>query len=294
VRVLITGANGQVGRELLRAAWPNDTTVAGFTSTQLDITDPASIASVIADLAPDVIVNAAAYTNVDRAEDEPDRAMLVNSTAVGHLSAAADTGGALLVHISTDYVFDGAKEGWYNEDDVIAPVGVYGSSKAAGEVAALGAERSLVLRTAWVYGALGSNFVTTMLRLAAERDELGVVADQFGCPTSAADLAATIVALVELEATTSLSHRLFHVAAPDDTSWHGFAQEIFEISAAGFGGKCNQLTTADYPTKATRPANSRLATDRLTAMLGQPLPSWRDSLSLVVSELEANAASGTD
>ncbi len=288
MKVVVTGANGQLGRELMRARWPRGTELVGWSSSELDITRADVVRARFEEIGPDVIVNAAAYTKVDLAEDEPDRARSVNATAVGNLATAADASDALLIHVSTDYVFDGSKEGWYVEDDPIAPLGVYGATKADGEKEALAARRSLVLRTAWVYGALGSNFVTTMLRLGAERDELGVVADQWGCPTSAADIAHAIVELVTIERSGGLEHRLFHVAAPDDTSWHRFATTIFELSSAGFSGSCNPLTTAEYPTRARRPANSRLATDRLAETLGHRLPPWRASLAAVISELEAS------
>ncbi len=287
--VVITGANGQVGRELMRAEWPSDVTVVGLTSSELDITDSAAVEATIDAIAPAVIVNAAAYTAVDKAEDDEERATAVNGHAVDHLAAAADRSGALLVHYSTDYVFDGSKDGWYVEGDPLNPIGAYGRSKAHGEAAAASTARHLVLRTAWVYGALGNNFVTTMLRLASERDELGVVADQFGCPTSAADIAAATVDLVAHEAASSAAG-VVHVASPDDADWHTFAMAVFDTSANGFSGVCKQLTTAEYPTKAVRPANSRLATDRLNSLIGRQLPSWRTSLSTVVAELESKQA----
>ena len=287
--VLVTGANGQLGRELLRATWPADTSVAGFTSSELDITDADAVASTIAnaaaDLAPVTIVNAAAYTAVDAAEDDEERATAVNSAGVTNLATVANEIDALFIHYSTDYVFDGSKQGWYVEDDPVCPIGAYGRSKAAGEIAATDAERHLILRTAWVYGALGSNFVTTMLRLASERDELGVVADQFGCPTSAADIAAATVDLVAAHERQGASG-VVHVAAPDDADWHTFAMAVFDASSAGFDGVCKRLTTAEYPTKAARPANSRLATDRLETLIGRRLPCWSTSLRGVVAELE--------
>lgn len=288
MRVLVTGAAGQVGRELLRAGWPAGTEVTGRASGDLDITDAAAVDVAVDDLVPGVIVNAAAYTAVDAAEDDEARATAVNADGVANLAAAADRVGAFLVHISTDYVFDGSKDAPYVEDDTLAPIGAYGRSKAAGEAAALAAGDSVVLRTAWVYGALGNNFVTTMLRLAGERDTLGVVGDQVGSPTSAADIASTIVELVARHADGPLPERVYHLAAPDTATWYEFALATFEASAAGFDGVCNELTTDQYPTKATRPANSRLDTSRLTALLGHPLPSWRTSLPTVVAELEAD------
>lgn len=285
--VLITGANGQLGRELQRAAWPVDTSVVALGSGELDITDAAAVSDTVERVEPIVVVNAAAYTAVDTAEDDEERATLVNGTAVSHLATAANRAGAGLVHVSTDYVFDGSKTGWYVEDDPLAPIGAYGRSKAAGETAALEADRSVVLRTAWVYGALGSNFVTTMLRLAAERDTLGVVDDQFGCPTATADIATAIVAITDSFAGGQAPpERIYHACSPDDATWHEFAMAIFEHSTRGFDGVCNKLTTEQYPTKATRPPNSRLDSARLRQQFGVTLPSWRDSLPLVINELE--------
>ncbi|MEL7156709.1 MAG: dTDP-4-dehydrorhamnose reductase, partial [Actinomycetota bacterium] len=221
ITVLVTGADGQVGRELQRTPWAAGVDLRAHGSGALDITDPSAVAAAVEATAPDVIVNAAAYTAVDRAEDEPARAFAVNGEGVAHLAAAADQVGALLVHLSTDYVFDGAKAGRYVEADPVHPLGVYGRSKVAGEEAAALAGRSITLRTSWVYGALGGNFVATMLRLALERDELGVVDDQYGCPTSAADLALAIGTVIERSVddrgdARPLPAPLYHLAAPDD------------------------------------------------------------------------------
>ncbi len=284
MHIVVTGANGQVGRELLRATWPAGTTVTGLTSAELDITDEAAVSAGLGDLAPDVVVNAAAFTAVDTAEDEEERATEVNATAVGNLATWINAAGALLVHYSTDYVFDGSNPDWYDEDDSPAPIGAYGRSKLAGEQAAATADRHMILRTAWVYGALGSNFVTTMLRLAATRDELGVVDDQVGCPTAAIDIAA---ATVDLISTTPEPHGIINVASPDQATWHEVAMATFEASKAGFDGTCKKLRTAEYPTKAVRPPNSRLSTDRLESLIGRRLPSWKESLPRVVAELES-------
>lgn len=286
--VLITGANGQVGRELQRASWPTGWRVTGLGSSDLDITNRNDVDRIIDELKPSVVVNAAAYTAVDAAETDEERATAVNSAGVANLAEALNRHDGLLIHVSTDYVFDGTKTGRYLESDPVAPVGAYGRSKAAGEQAAALANHSVTLRTAWVYGALGSNFVTTMLRLAQEREQIGVVDDQVGCPTSAADIAATSVAL----ATTWLANRtlpsaLYHVASPDTGSWFEVAREVFDSSNHGFGGELRALTTEEYPTAAVRPANSTLDTSRLKNELGIELPPWRDSLRAVVQELEA-------
>lgn len=298
VKVAVTGDGGQVGRELNRADWllplteagMSDAEVVGFDVAELDITDRHAVLAVMARERPDVIVNAAAYTAVDRAEDEPEQAMAVNATAVGHLAEAANRCDAMLIHISTDYVFDGSKDGWYVETDSANPLGVYGRTKLAGEQQALQADRSMVLRTAWVYGALGSNFVTTMLRLARERDEIGVVADQIGCPTAAADIAATIVKLVAAThgGRDHPANRLYHLASPTAVSWFDLAKAVFAASRSGYGGVCRPLTTAQYPTRATRPANSRLDCTRLASDFGIELPPLEQSLKSVVAELESN------
>lgn len=287
--VLVTGAAGQLGTELQRALWPDGMSIVALTSAELDIANRGAVLATVTRLRPSVVVNAAAYTAVDKAEDEEDRALLVNSTAVGFLAEAANAVGALLIHVSTDYVFDGSKPGWYHEDDPLVPIGAYGRTKAAGEAAALTAGKSMVLRTAWVYSAHGSNFVKTMLRLARDRRELGVVADQIGCPTSAADIAGAIVELVRIHRDVPEADlpRVLHVAAPDDASWHQFAMAIFELAGVDDGLTVRQLTTAEYPTRALRPANSRLDTKRLGTLLGRTLPPWRTSLAAVVEELTA-------
>jgi dTDP-4-dehydrorhamnose reductase len=298
LRVVVSGAVGQLGRELQRADWAGSSTAVGhrcvspvgFDLAELDITDRHAVLAVIGRERPDVIVNAAGYTAVDRAEDEPEQAMAVNATAVGHLAEVADRCDAMLIHISTDYVFDGTKDGWYTETDRADPLGVYGWSKLVGEERALEADRSIVLRTAWMYGALGSNFVTTMLRLARERDEIGVVADQVGCPTAAADLAAAIVRLVmATDGGRSMPpHRLYHLASPTAMSWFDLANAVFAVSGHGYGGICRPLTTDQYPTRARRPANSRLDSGLAARELGFELPPFDQSLKSVVAELESD------
>ena len=225
MRVLVTGSSGQVGRELGRTSWEPDVELKLADRAALDITNFDQVAAA-AEFRPDVIVNAAAYTAVDRAEEEPDRAMAVNAVGVGHLATIAEDLDATLIHLSTDYVFDGTKEGWYTEDDEPAPQCVYGLTKRAGELAALRAPKSIVVRTSWVFGALQPNFVITMRRLATERDEFGVVADQFGCPTAASDIAAAIARIV---ATGAQHTGIFHVAAPDDASWWDLASEAIAL-----------------------------------------------------------------
>ncbi len=289
LRIVVTGANGQVGQELQRVPWPEGTTIRALSSNDLDITDSTSTSRLLTELDPTVIVNAAAYTAVDAAESDEDRATLVNATGVANLATASNRCGAFLIHISTDYVFDGTKTSWYVETDPLNPVGAYGRSKAKGEAHMTLADDSVTLRTAWVYGALGSNFVTTMLRLASERNQIGVVADQVGCPTAATDIARAIVEIVEVhQLQGSLPSRLYHLAAPDQASWFEVAEAVFEASAFGFNGELSALTTEEYPTAALRPANSRLDSTLIYQELGIRLPSWRDSLALVIRELEEN------
>jgi dTDP-4-dehydrorhamnose reductase len=285
-RVLVTGANGQLGRELERARWPASFEVRPFSRAQLDITRAQAVSELVEQLRPALIVNAAAYTAVDRAEDDSAGAFAVNSTAVAHLAGAAERCRARLLHVSTDYVFDGTRDGWYVEADPINPLGVYGRSKAEGERAALAYPGSTVVRTAWVYGALGPNFVTTMLRLARERKVIGVVADQMGCPTSAKDLAAALVQIGQVALEATLEPRLFHLASPASATWHELAAAVFSASRHGFAGEFRTLTTAEYPTRAKRPANSRLDTTLIHATLGIRLADWHDSVVDVVRELE--------
>lgn len=289
MRVLVTGAGGQLGTELARAAWPATTDLVALTSRELDITKKGQLGAAFDTHTPDIVINTAAYTAVDLAESDEATAMAVNADAVDLLAKRCDDAGAFLVHLSTDYVFDGTASGWYLETDPVNPSSAYGRSKAAGEAACLsGTERSLVVRTSWVYGAHGPNFVATMLRLARERDELGVVADQVGCPTATSDLAAALIDLATLiDANAGAEHRIVHVAAPDATTWFELATAALATSKLRYAGTITPLTTEQYPTAAARPANSRLDTGRLHAMIGRRLPPWRDTLPSVVGDIES-------
>ena len=279
--VLVSGGNGQVGRsiaDLVAAGRVGDLDVVVADRSKLDITDRASIDAAMTATNPDVVINAAAYTAVDAAEDDEAAAMAANADAVASLADACDAHDARLLHLSTDYVFDGTKDGWYVETDPIAPLGVYGRSKAAGEAAARTCADHLVLRTAWVYAAHGHNFVKTMLRLGAERNALRVVADQVGCPSSAHDIAEALIGL----ATTDLTGT-FHLAGGAEASWHEFAEAIF--AHAGFDVAVEAIGTVDYPTPAPRPANSRLDSTALADATGVRLPGWRDSLPGVIDAI---------
>ena len=291
MRIAVTGREGQVARALLERGAAAGHEIVAVGRPKLDLRDtPEGIARALATAEPDAIVSAAAFTAVDKAEDERELAFAINARGAGHVAEAARRFGIPLVHLSTDYVFDGSKPGPYSEDDPTGPAGVYGSSKLAGEEAVLQAhDNAAILRTAWVYSPFGANFVRTMLRLAGDRDEISVVADQRGNPTSAHDIAGGILAVVEglAESTNPERRGIFHMAGEGDASWAEFATAIFAASAAAGGpsARVKPISTADYPTKAARPANSRLDCSRLAAIHGVRLPDWRGSLERVVSRL---------
>lgn len=289
-RILVVGRTGQLGTALATAlpatTWPHSLMEA----PELDLTDPVSIAAAVATTQPELVINAAAYTAVDAAENNVELAHAINATGPGLLAEAAHGAGAAIIHISTDYVFDGSRGPW-RENDPTSPLGVYGASKLAGEQAVAAANpRHAIIRTAWVCSATGQNFVKTMLRLAETRDELRVVADQQGAPTFADDLAAAIIAMApRIVAGQGLG--LFHLSGAPATTWHGFAEAIF-AEAARHGRKAplvHPITTADYPTPARRPADSRLDCDRITAVHGVQPADWRQSLARTVAELLAPA-----
>lgn len=295
MRILLFGANGQVGTELRRSLAPLGEVVAttrtgtfedGSVCELADFDVPASLPALIERVAPDIVVNAAAYTAVDRAETDRDAAFRANAEAPARIAAACAMRGSRLIHYSTDYVFDGRGTRPYREDDPVAPLGVYGESKRAGEVAIVeaGADH-LILRTAWVYAAHGKNFLRTMLRLAAERDALRVVADQTGTPTSAA-LIADVTALALAKPGIS---GIRHLTASGQTTWHGFAAAI--VAGAHARGLLPRavpvapIATADYPTPAARPAYSVLDTARLQSDLQTSFAAWGDTLSATLDAL---------
>ena len=288
--LLVFGAAGQVGQELLAIANARGLGATGVTRAEADIRDTASVTAMIARHNPRLVVNAAAYTAVDKAESEPDLANAVNREAAGTIAAAAAAHGTPVLHLSTDYVFDGSKQGPYDEDDLIAPLGVYGRTKAAGEAAVRNAApRHIILRTAWVYGAYRANFLKTMLKLAAERDRLRVVADQHGCPTATADIAEAILAVDRaLKADRSVAGT-FHFAGTGSASWREFAEAIVTAQAAYTGKRppVDAITTLDYPTPARRPANSELNSDRFAQRFGYRAEQWRTRTVAVVAELLA-------
>ena len=286
--ILLFGANGQLGSKL-KSLLATRGTVRAVGHAELDLRDLRTLRTLIVETNPELIVNAAAYTAVDAAESDAESTQLVNAEAPRVMAEVARERNALFVHYSTDYVFDGTAHAAYTEESPVSPLGVYGASKFAGEqaVAASGAAH-LILRTAWLYSNRGKNFLNTMLRLAAERDELRVVNDQTGCPTYA-DLvaAASLQMLDDMYVNGQLRTErcgLYHVACQGETTWWGFAQRIIEL--AGFGERVRVLpiTTADYPTPAKRPAYSVLSTDKLERVFGIRLPHWEEGLKRCLAE----------
>ncbi len=301
MKILLTGKNGQVGFELQRALAPLGEIVA-VDQVDCNLADADAIRRLVDTVRPDVIVNPAAHTAVDKAESEPALAQAINGVAPGVFGEEAAKLGALVVHYSTDYVFEGSKDSAYTEDDVPNPQSVYGKTKLAGELAlAASGARHLIFRTSWVFGAHGVNFAKTMLRLAAERQGLKVVADQFGAPTSAAliaDVTAQILGqyaqgrrLASADFPASFPLGLYHLVAAGRTNWHEYAQAV--VMAAQAAGKqlrmgptdVQAITTVDYPLPAPRPANSCLDTTRLRDTFGLCLPDWRQGLQHVLTQL---------
>ena len=295
MRVLILGGNGQVAFELRRAAWPAGTSPTIAARPDFDMARPESLEPVLAAATPEVVINATAHTAVDKAESEPGLAFAVNRDGPARLAELCAGRGIPLLHISTDYVFAGTGEAPHSEDDPTAPLGVYGASKAAGEVAIRAAlPRHLILRTSWVYGAHGANFVKTMLRLGAERDELRVVSDQHGSPTAAADIADTLVRLAGRAAADDAAWGTYHYAGAGFTTWHGLAEYIFQAQERRTGRRPRlvPIATSDYPTPARRPANSRLDCSRIGQAFGVVCRPWREGVDRVLAELAASRFPG--
>lgn len=287
-RILVTGTNGQVGFELTRSlALLGD--VFALTRTELDLSDVAAIATKLDEVQPDIIVNPAAYTAVDKAESDAQTAQAINATAPAAMAEWAAAHNALIVHYSTDYVFEGTGDTPYTEDAPVAPQSVYGNTKLSGEIAVKTAPRHIIIRTSWVFGAHGQNFLKTMLRLMQTRDTLNVVNDQIGAPTSAAliaDVTAHIVSdyLRSKDKATYHGYGTYHLAASDYTSWHGYAQYIatiaeaadieLKVKAAQIGG----IPSSAYPTPAQRPANSRLDCSKIETSFGIKIPHWHEGV----------------
>lgn len=283
--ILVTGGQGQIGLELARQAWPEDVHIHYPTRETCDIGSADSLLTYVRSYPFEAIINCAAYTAVDKAEEERDLAFRINGEAPGWL---ADTG-ITLIHVSTDYVFDGSKDGYYEETDPVAPLGVYGASKLEGERAVrAGQSRALILRTAWVISAQRNNFLKTMLRIGAANATLRVVDDQRGCPTSAADIAGALrtIALRMIDDPAAPSG-IYHFVNAGEATWCELAREIFRLSgvAGGPSPAVEAIATADYPTPARRPANSRLSTSKIAADYGIRPRDWRAAVRDIIDEL---------
>jgi dTDP-4-dehydrorhamnose reductase len=286
MRILVLGQKGQVAQSLLEATNSASLTLGAFGRPELDVRDRATIDKAIRLFDPDILVNAAAFTAVDQAEREAEIAFAINRDGARHAAQAAGTAGIPIIHISTDYVFDGKSPSPYREDDVTAPLNVYGRSKLEGEYAVAEATSNfLILRTSWVYSPFGHNFLKSMLRLA-EGGTVRVVDDQIGCPTSASDIAEAILDLCASWSTVRPTG-VFHLAATGETSWFGFARHIFVLSAKHGGPTTvvQPIKTAEYPTAAIRPANSRLDCTRLRDATGISLPHWHEASNRCVARL---------
>ncbi|MBW9079583.1 dTDP-4-dehydrorhamnose reductase [Rhizobium pusense] len=289
MRLAVTGKSGQVV-SALQALASNELEIVSLGRPELDLSQPETVSKALRDAKPDVVISAAAYTAVDKAESEPEVAFAVNRDGAKAVAQAAKELGVPVIHISTDYVFDGTKATAYLESDPTGPSSIYGHSKLEGEKAVAESNPDhAILRTAWVYSEYGNNFVKTMLKLGETRDEISVVSDQFGCPSSANDIAIAIVEIAKrLSGDPSPRLRgVFHLAGTGETNWADFARQIFAFSAEN-GGKpvvVNDITTAQYPTPARRPANSRLDCGKLEEIFGIRLPNWQTSTRSVVTAL---------
>lgn len=285
MKILITGANGQLGRELQRAV-PASWSVVAVNSIDCDITNHAAVARLIEQVRPDAVVNCAAYTAVDRAESEREKADAVNWFAVENLARVAKAADVALVHISTDYVFDGTSRTPYRESDPTAPINHYGEGKLRGEQAIVASDcRGVIIRTQWLYSPEGKNFVKTMLRLAEQQREVRVVADQYGSPTAADDLATAIVKILpEVVADRTLRGEAFHFASAGKATWCEFAEEIFRLAECDC--RAVAITTDDYPTAARRPRYSVLDCSKIRDRFGVVAPDWRESLQRNIERIK--------
>ncbi|MED3897051.1 dTDP-4-dehydrorhamnose reductase [Priestia aryabhattai] len=272
-KVLITGANGQLGKELVELFTAKGFEVYGFGRDKMDITNQAQVQEVISTLKPNIVLHSAAHTQVDLAESEPDQAFLINAYGTRNVAVAAEAVGAKLVYVSTDYVFDGTTDEPYNEFSPTSPLGVYGKSKLAGEQFVRDLHSNFfIVRTSWVYGKHGANFVKTMLKLGQERKELSVVADQIGCPTYTLDLAHAILELVDTQ-----KYGVYHISNSGSCSWYEFAKEIFKVSDMEV--QVNPCTTANFPRPAARPANSVFEHMSIKLNNFTSIRHWREALS---------------
>jgi dTDP-4-dehydrorhamnose reductase len=289
--ILVFGSGGQLGQELTASTRTSGTPLIGLSRAEVDIADQASVRRAISGIKPRVVINAGAYTKVDRAETEAEEAVRANATGPEVLARACATAGLPLIHVSTDYVFDGSKPDAYRESDPIAPLGVYGRSKATGEEAIRAAlPQHVIVRTAWVYGVYGANFLKTILRLAGERDELRIVADQHGCPTATADLAAALLAAAQTLSKGRGAYGTYHFAGSGVTTWHGFAQRIVDAQKplTGRAPAVVPISTQDYPTPARRPVNSALDSSLFGQTFGITARPWEQAADEAVQRLFAH------
>ena len=287
MRVLVFGSTGQVARALARTKWPKETRLTALDRTAADFSRPQHLGRIVRERGPDAVVIAAAYTQVDKAECEEALANTINAVAPGEIAAATAALSIPVVHISTDYVFDGEKDVSYKETDPVGPIGAYGRTKLAGEIAVREANpKHLILRTSWVYDAAGANFLRTMLRLAESRDEVRIVADQQGCPTAAEDIAGAIECALAAAMNEAATFGTYHVAGGAATTWHGFAEAIFDgLATRGLRRPRNiPIATADYPTAARRPANSRLSSEEFARTFGFRVPGFQTALPAVLDQ----------
>ncbi|MCF6236217.1 MAG: dTDP-4-dehydrorhamnose reductase [Gammaproteobacteria bacterium] len=293
MRILITGCNGQVGTELVKQGQALNHEIVAFDQDRLDITQADSVQKIVNEHQPDIIVNAAAYTAVDKAEQEIEVAYAVNKEGATNLAVISQALNIPLFHISTDYIFDGKKQQAYKEDDPASPTGVYGQSKWQGEQAIREIlKKYIILRVSWVFATEGNNFVKTMFRLAIERDEISVVADQHGGPTCAADIASTLLKLAEQALSekdqTSFPWGTYHYSGTPTTTWHGFAEKILtqgkKMGLIKIIPKLNAITTADYPTPAVRPENSKLDCSKIKKIFDIEQPDWQAALNNTLKE----------
>ncbi len=290
MRILLSGANGQLGRCIQDACIDSVHELKSLGRDGLDITDAGEVDRIVNEFCPDVIINAAAYTAVDKAESEPELAHAINVTGAANLAAVAEKVGALLIHISTDYVFDGRASVPYTEEDKTNPQGVYGQTKLEGErEVQLRCKKHIILRTAWVFSEYGNNFLKTMLRLGKERSELGVVADQVGCPTYAGDIAKMCFVIAERVMEGRARIGIYHFAGDKAVSWYTFANAIFDEAKNGgllaVKPIVNPITTTEYPTPAIRPAYSVMASEKLVNSFGGVACDWNSALRVVVAKL---------
>jgi dTDP-4-dehydrorhamnose reductase len=286
-RILVIGRAGQLATALTEASWPADIAVAAHGRDRIDLAQPAAVREAVVAEKPDLVINAAAYTAVDKAESEPELAFTVNRDGPAALAEACQAIGAPLIHVSTDYVFDGSKHGAYVEEDPVNPASVYGASKEAGESAIRARlPAHVIIRSSWIYAPMGQNFVRTMLRLGRERPELRVVDDQIGSPTAAEELARAVQGAAGALLAKGSDYGTFHFAGSGSTSWFGLAQAIFAL-AEGPRPRLIPIPTSGYPTPARRPANSVLDSSRFARLYGVTARPWRESLARCLKEIAA-------